>query len=355
VPLYQEALRQAGRPAEEQDRARRGLAFAFLWSGQFAEAVPALEAQAERAPNDQDVRKALEEARAGLQASGGGSTPGGRPTARHPGSGRWTRPRPSAGDPSTHPAASSRSPGTRPPRDAGRCRHRRGAGRCRARRQQGGGGSLRSCHRPRPRQAPRDRPRICRPARLFRRARQGGARLSRGLEPHGPLGRGTSAHQPGALLRAAVEQPVEPRHRGLDAASAREPAGWRSPQGPLGCARRRGARRGGQEPQRRCRQLLPPGRGHRSQPPAGIAPRMGRPARLFGPAAPGRAPLSRGPAPRGSVASGAIAPAPRPRLRAPVEQRIQGGDPGLRRPGSREPPRRGIAQGLCRCACGRCP
>ncbi|HYF56224.1 MAG TPA: tetratricopeptide repeat protein, partial [Salinarimonas sp.] len=63
VPLYREGLRQTDRPAEELARLRRGLAFALLWSGSFAEASRALEEVLAAAPDDAEVRKALADAR----------------------------------------------------------------------------------------------------------------------------------------------------------------------------------------------------------------------------------------------------------------------------------------------------
>ncbi|WP_134500354.1 tetratricopeptide repeat protein [Microvirga pakistanensis] len=67
IPLYQEALRDGGRPQDQQRRLRRGLAFALLWSGQFPAAVSALEAEQRIAPDDAEIRRGLAEAREGAE------------------------------------------------------------------------------------------------------------------------------------------------------------------------------------------------------------------------------------------------------------------------------------------------
>lgn len=65
VPLYRDALRDGSRPADQQRRLRRGLAFALLWSGQFPVAVGALEEALREAPDDAQIRQGLADARAG--------------------------------------------------------------------------------------------------------------------------------------------------------------------------------------------------------------------------------------------------------------------------------------------------
>jgi tetratricopeptide (TPR) repeat protein len=76
VPLYQEALRQDGRPRAEQRRLRRGLAFALLWSGRSGEAIPALEGVLAQDPDDAEARRALADARAGtVRAPTDGASP----------------------------------------------------------------------------------------------------------------------------------------------------------------------------------------------------------------------------------------------------------------------------------------
>jgi tetratricopeptide (TPR) repeat protein len=62
VDLYREILTRPEVPQTEQDRAKRGLAFALLWSGQADPAVQALTELASRAPDDGEVAKALSEA-----------------------------------------------------------------------------------------------------------------------------------------------------------------------------------------------------------------------------------------------------------------------------------------------------
>lgn len=66
VPLYREALRDTGQPPERQQRLKRGLAFALLWSGQFREAITAFEEAARQAPDDAQIRQGLADARAGV-------------------------------------------------------------------------------------------------------------------------------------------------------------------------------------------------------------------------------------------------------------------------------------------------
>ncbi|UVF17615.1 tetratricopeptide repeat protein [Microvirga terrae] len=66
VPLYREALRDGGRPADQQRRLRRGLAYALLWSGQFPAALGALEEALREAPDDAQLRQGLADARAGV-------------------------------------------------------------------------------------------------------------------------------------------------------------------------------------------------------------------------------------------------------------------------------------------------
>ncbi|RDI62025.1 tetratricopeptide repeat protein [Microvirga subterranea] len=77
VPLYREALRSGERTAQETQRLRRGLAFALLWSSQFREAIPALQAILKQSPRDNDVRKALADAYVGAarQTAGQGRSP----------------------------------------------------------------------------------------------------------------------------------------------------------------------------------------------------------------------------------------------------------------------------------------
>jgi len=77
VPLYREALRSGERTAQETQRLRRGLAFALLWSSQFREAIPALQAILKQNPRDNDVRKALADAYVGAarQTAGQGRGP----------------------------------------------------------------------------------------------------------------------------------------------------------------------------------------------------------------------------------------------------------------------------------------
>ncbi len=66
VPLYREALRDGSRPADQQRRLRRGLAFALLWSGQFPAAGGALEEALREAPDDAQIRQGLADVRAGV-------------------------------------------------------------------------------------------------------------------------------------------------------------------------------------------------------------------------------------------------------------------------------------------------
>jgi tetratricopeptide (TPR) repeat protein len=66
VPLYREALRDGSRPADQQQRLRRGLAFALLWSGRFPAAVGALEEALRAAPDDAQLRQGLADARTGV-------------------------------------------------------------------------------------------------------------------------------------------------------------------------------------------------------------------------------------------------------------------------------------------------
>jgi tetratricopeptide (TPR) repeat protein len=77
VPLYREALRSGERTAQETQRLRRGLAFALLWSSQFREAIPALQAVLKQDPRDRDVRRALADAYIGAarQTAGQGRSP----------------------------------------------------------------------------------------------------------------------------------------------------------------------------------------------------------------------------------------------------------------------------------------
>lgn len=77
VPLYREALRSGERAAQDIQRLRRGLAFALLWSSQFREAIPALQAILRQDSRDGDVRKALADAFVGAarQVAGQGRSP----------------------------------------------------------------------------------------------------------------------------------------------------------------------------------------------------------------------------------------------------------------------------------------
>lgn len=75
VPLYREGLRDGNLTPQQQQRLQRGLAFALLWSGQFAEAVRAFEEVAQTAQNDAEVKQGLADARAGVSRQPGPTGP----------------------------------------------------------------------------------------------------------------------------------------------------------------------------------------------------------------------------------------------------------------------------------------
>ncbi|MBB3021566.1 tetratricopeptide (TPR) repeat protein [Microvirga lupini] len=72
VPLYREALRDGQRPEVERRRVRRGLAFAFLWSNQFREAIAAWQPLFRENPRDEEARKAFSDALVGAARQSAG-------------------------------------------------------------------------------------------------------------------------------------------------------------------------------------------------------------------------------------------------------------------------------------------
>jgi len=74
IPLYREALRDMRRP-DEQQRLRRGLAFALLWSNQFPEAANTFEEVLRQAPDDAQARQGLADARAGAERRSAQTSP----------------------------------------------------------------------------------------------------------------------------------------------------------------------------------------------------------------------------------------------------------------------------------------
>ncbi|HEY8381151.1 MAG TPA: tetratricopeptide repeat protein [Microvirga sp.] len=114
VPLYREAL-QNQRSPQDQQRLRRGLAFALFWSGAYRESLPALEAVLAASPGDADAQRAIADARTRITGGGPAAASG--------------APAPQAAAPQTPPAQPAAPVQPASPADAAIAAARAAAGR----------------------------------------------------------------------------------------------------------------------------------------------------------------------------------------------------------------------------------